>query len=53
MGKVEWAQCWRDYKAARDKILTKENDAEMRLILVTDLREEFRTNYPHWDYKWN
>ncbi|CAE7192328.1 unnamed protein product [Symbiodinium natans] len=52
-GPVEWGKIWEDYKKARHAIMQKEPNDEMRHILISDMREDFRIKYPQWAYKWN
>mmetsp|Transcript_129318 Transcript_129318/g.413206 ORF Transcript_129318/g.413206 Transcript_129318/m.413206 type:complete len:153 (-) Transcript_129318:66-524(-) len=50
---AEWKTVWADYKRARNEIITTESGEELRRILVSDLREDFRTQHPQCDYKFN
>lgn len=44
---------WNDYKDARNAIMKKEKDNGDRQILVQDLRQEFRNQYPAYAHMWN
>ncbi|CAE7759193.1 unnamed protein product, partial [Symbiodinium pilosum] len=52
-GPTEWRQIWEDYKKSRSEIMKQETHPDTRSYLISDLRQEFRDNYPQWAHKWN
>eukprot|EP00931_Biecheleriopsis_adriatica_P083376 TRINITY_DN56970_c0_g1_i1.p1 TRINITY_DN56970_c0_g1~~TRINITY_DN56970_c0_g1_i1.p1 ORF type:complete len:134 (+),score=16.60 TRINITY_DN56970_c0_g1_i1:3-404(+) len=52
-GDAEWKQIWNDYKIARNEIIHREKTEELKRMLVSDLREDLRVQYPQWAYKFN
>ncbi len=44
---------WDAYKSARDAIMRQETNNDMRLILIQDIRSEFRLRYRAYADLWN
>lgn len=46
-------EVWNAYKEARKEVMDGERNNDMRLILLQDLRQEFRLHYPAYADLWN
>lgn len=47
------ARIWNAYKEARDAVMAQETNNDLRLILIQDIRSEFRRTYRAYADLWN
>ena len=52
-GKKGKEAAWEDYKDARNAIMREVKDDSERQVLISDLRQKFRNDHPHWADQWN
>jgi hypothetical protein len=52
-GEAAWKKVYEDYKDARREICDQNKDNGIRLKLLQDLRQKFRTEKPQWADKFN